>query len=266
MAVSPVPSKGTLGVIPAHLLGCLSYRFPATALYCHSLRREGDRSTFSDPSLGRPLCLTAVLCPGGTRRSVEGWDGRWQRALHRCRWVVQRSLTGLRHCSACTPELRDAPTLSGRRRGHLSGLRPARQVGMALAPAAAQGLFEGCWGGRGQMRTRRLKSFASWMRLGLAGGTGCPPEQGKGSQTLCGARGSPSHVLCSLGWLQNLQKIHLEVGRATRLYKPRWFFGHAFSITEVVGCGAEGVPVPVPVFLMLLCLAPEIVCFSTSAM
>lgn len=90
-----------------------------------------------------------------------------------------------------------------------------------------------------------LERFASWMCLGLEGGAGCPPEQGEGSQTLCGARGSPSHVLSPPGWLKSPCRRWVAspctLGgwscHQGSLYKLRQFLGRASSIRS---CGLQG--------------------------
>lgn len=92
-----------------------------------------------------------------------------------------------------------------------------------------------------------LESFASRICLRLAGGAGCPPEQGEGSQALCRARGSPSHVLFSPGWLKSLHRrwvaLHapLEVSPATReACISRYGFLHMHPASEAGGAGMKG--------------------------
>lgn len=58
----------------------------------------------------------------------------------------------------------------------------------------------------------------------------------------------------------------LAVGRATGGCTSHDGFLEMHPASEAVGYGDEGVSVPVPVFLLLLRMAPETVCFSTSAM
>lgn len=114
-----------------------------------------------------------------------------------------------------------------------------------------------------------LEHFASWMCLGLAVGVGSPPEQGERSRALHRARSSPSHMLPYPGWLKRLHRSWMvlpapsEVGPGTSTAcTSQAGFLDMHPASEAAGCRDVGGSVPVPIFLMLLCLAPQIVCFS----
>lgn len=114
-----------------------------------------------------------------------------------------------------------------------------------------------------------LEHFASWMCLGQAAGAGHPPEQGERSRALRRARGSPSHVLPYPGWREGLRGRWMvfpapsEAGPGTSTAcTSQAGFLDVHPASEVAGCRDVGGSVPVPVFLMLLGLAPQTVCFS----